>query len=68
MLKQIFNVQSPVFRPLWLRAAIVAFVGGWAILELSGGNYGWAALFVATAAYLAYEFFVVFDPDKGDDT
>ncbi len=61
-----FDVQSPVFRPLWLRGAIVALCLGWALFELAGGNVFWAILFGAAGIYLFHQFFVVFDPDKGD--
>ena len=66
--KKIFDVQSPIFRPLWLRVVIVAFVLGWALIELIGANVVWAVIFGAAGVYLAYEFFVVFDPDKEDET
>ncbi len=61
--KNFFDVQSPVFRPLWLRLAVVAACLGWAIFELTIGAAFWAMLFGGAGAYLAYQFFVVFDPD-----
>ena len=66
-MKGFFDVQSPVFRPLWVRAAICAVCAGWGLVELIGGNVFWAVLFGASAAYLGYQFFVVFDPDKEDE-
>ena len=63
-LRKAFDVQSPVFKPVWLRVALVAFCFCWTLLEISRGAYGWAAIFGAAAAYLGYQFFVVFDPDQ----
>ena len=62
-----FDVQKPMFRPLWLRLVIVVFCDGWALFELWGGSVFWAILFGAAGAYLTYQFFVVFDPDKKRD-
>lgn len=61
-----FDVQTPMFKPLWLRLLIVVLACGWAVFELLGGNVLWAILFGAAGAYLGYQFFVVFDPDRGD--
>ncbi|MEP2782724.1 MAG: hypothetical protein ABJO67_06365 [Pseudoruegeria sp.] len=63
-LQKAFAVQSPHFRPLWLRIVIVAFCFGWAVLELvKSGSFNWAAVSAGAGVYLAYQFFVVFDPD-----
>lgn len=66
------HVQSPVLQPVWLRAAITVVCLGWALLELRNGAFFWAILFGAAGIYLAYQFFVVWDPadpdtDKGDE-
>jgi len=66
-MKSAFDVQSPIFRPLWLRAVIVVVLIGWALVELSGGAVFWAILFGAAGIYLGYQFFVVFDPDQGGE-
>lgn len=60
------DVQSPVLRPLWLRIVIVGICAIWAIFEIVSGNLFWAILFGAAAAYLGYQLFVVFDPDRGE--
>lgn len=64
-----FDIRHPVFLPLWRRVLVVGLSGGWALLELTGGNPGWALIFGAAAAYCGWEFFVVFDPEnyKDDD-
>lgn len=67
-MKGLFDVQSPIFRPLWLRVLITGICAIWTVVELRGGNPFWAILFGAAALYLAYQFFVVFDPDSGDDS
>lgn len=67
-LQRAFNVQHPIFKPLWRRIALVAACLGWAGLELYWANPGWAALFGAAGVYCAHQFFVAFDPDKGEDS
>jgi len=62
------DVQSPVFRPLWLRVVIVGVCALWTLVEFSNDSGFWVLLFGAATVYLGYQFFVVFDPDKGDDT
>ncbi len=63
-----FDVQSPMFRPLWLRLAIVVLTFGWAIFEGLAGNVMWAVVFGAAGVFLAYQFLAVFDPDQaGND-
>jgi len=66
-MKSQFDVRHPFFRPLWRRAGFVGALGAWTLYELSNGNTIWAAIFGASTAYLAYHWFVVFDPkDYGD--
>jgi hypothetical protein len=66
---KLFAVQSPFFIPLWRRVLVVAVTLLWALVELSRGSLGWAALFAAAGLWCAYQFFVVFDPphDGMDD-
>ena len=61
------DVQSPFFRPLWLRVVTTAACIGWAIFELLTGGMFWAILFGAAGAYLAWQFFVAFDPPPDED-
>lgn len=63
-----FDVQSPVFRPVWLRLLVVVLCLGWAGFEAVAGSGGWAVLFGAAGVYLGYQFFVVFDPDQKKDS
>jgi len=62
-----FNVQSPIFVPIWRRVALVAFTGLWAVLELSLGQPLWALVFGGVALYLAHQFFIAFDPKDPSD-
>ena len=57
-----FDVQHPFFRPLWRRLLVVALCLGWATFELRHGATIWAAIFAAIGAYLAWQFFLAFDP------
>lgn len=65
-MKGLFNVQHPFFIPLWRRVAITAITLIWAVVELSNGQPIWACIFGAAGLYLAYQFFVVFDPDQNE--
>ena len=60
----LFNLRHPFFLPLWRRGLTVALSAGWALIELSSGSPGWAIMFGAVAAFCAYEFFIVFDPEE----
>jgi hypothetical protein len=62
-----FKLRVPFFLPLKTRAWTTGITLAWALFELAMGNPGWALLFGATGAYLAYEFFVVFDPENYKD-
>ncbi|MDW4496664.1 hypothetical protein R5H30_01620 [Sulfitobacter sp. D35] len=60
-----FDVQSPVFRPLWRRIAVVAVTLGWALFELSNGATGWALVFGLAGLWCAWQFFVAWeDPEE----
>ncbi|TDL75957.1 hypothetical protein E2L08_14670 [Palleronia sediminis] len=60
-----FDVRVPMFRPLWRRIAATAVTAGWAALELTAGNPGFALLFAAAAAVLFYQFFLDWRPPEG---
>ena len=63
-----FDVRHPMFRPFWRRAVIVGLAGAWTTYEIVNGNWIWAGIFGAATAFLAYEWFIVFDPaNYGDD-
>ncbi len=57
------DLEHPFFLPAWRRAAVVALCLGWALVELSAGQFFWAILFGAAGAYAAYGFFVAWDPE-----
>lgn len=63
-----FDVQHPIFIPLWRRVAVVVLTLGWATVELIAGNPFWAGLFGAAGIYCAHQFFIAFDPKNPDDT
>ncbi|MBP0482529.1 hypothetical protein [Sagittula salina] len=66
---RLLDVQHPWFVPLWRRIATVGACLGWATLELSLGNNGWAAMLGLLGLYCAHQFFVAFDPppDQPED-
>ena len=57
-MKKFLDTDHPMFRPLWVRVLIVAFAGGWAVLEFVRGAPGWGMIFAAFAGYGAWAFFV----------
>ncbi|WOI55240.1 hypothetical protein [Palleronia sp. LCG004] len=56
---KILDGAHPFFRPLWRRVVITAICLVWAVVELSRGSPGWAAIFGAMGALCIYEFFIV---------
>ncbi len=62
-----FDLRNPFFNPLWRRIATVSVTGAWAVFELVSGNPGWSIMFGAVAAYCAYEFFVIWTPQKQEE-
>ena len=67
-LRRSFNVQSEMFRPVWLRALIVGICFAWAGLELFvSGSAFWALMSGAIGAYLFHQFFIAFNPVDKDD-
>ena len=64
---KLLDFNDPYYKPLWIRIAIVAVAGGWALVELLAGSPGWAMLFGAAAALAFHGLFVTFKPrDKPD--
>jgi len=63
-----FDVRHKLFRPVWSRMLVVGVLAAWTGYEAINGHTIWALVFGAATAYLAYEFFVIFDPAKyGED-
>lgn len=62
-----FDVRHPIFRPLWRRVVLVGLAAAWTSYEVVNGNWIWATVFGAATAYLAYEWFIVFDPKQYED-
>ena len=58
MLRGFFDLQTPAFRPLWLRVMVVGTTIGWAAFELMNGALVWALVFGAAGLWCAYQFFV----------
>ena len=57
-----FDLDHPFFRPLWVRALVVAVCLGWAAFEFATASPFWGILFGAVGVYAAYRFFVTFEP------
>ena len=63
-----FDVQSPVFRPLWIRIVVFGLTAIWTLVEIMLGNLVWAAIFGAAAAWLGHQFFIAFNPPSDGDS
>lgn len=50
------------FRPLWIRLAIVIACAGWAVLEWTSGETGWAMMAGAVAVYGVWSFLINYKP------
>ena len=59
--KSFWDLRSPVLRPLWLRISIVIVCAAWTVVELRTGNYFWAIIFGASAAFLYRKLLWKFD-------
>lgn len=56
---------NDLFRPLWLRVAIVLACAAWAVLEWLHGETGWALLAAAATAWGAWSLILAWRPDNG---
>ena len=61
-----FDFSHPMYRPLWVRLAVVGFSLGWAAVEALNGNPGWALLFGAAGLAALWGLFVTYDPGPAD--
>jgi hypothetical protein len=53
----------PMYRPLWVRLALVAVTIGWVAFELTYGGSGlWTILSIATCAYAVWTFLITYKP------
>lgn len=50
------------FRPLWVRAAIVAICAAWTVFEWHNGESGWAALAGAATLYGVWSLLISYRP------
>ncbi len=57
------DFSHPVYRPLWVRLAVVGVSLGWAAVEVVNGNPGWALMFGAAGAVALWGLFLTYDPD-----
>ena len=62
-MSRFLDLDHPFFLPLWRRAALVAALLVWTVLEVIIGSSTWAMLFGALGLYAAYAFFVAWDPE-----
>ncbi|PWR04560.1 hypothetical protein DKT77_00920 [Meridianimarinicoccus roseus] len=60
-----FDTGHPWFRPLWRRVVLALVTGGWALVELAGGNTGWALVFMALAGWVVWALLVTYAPEGG---
>jgi len=61
------KARHPFFLPLYRRVLTVGACFAWGGVELYLDNAIWSALFAGLGAYLAYQFFVIFDPEDYTD-
>lgn len=62
-----FEVRHPLLKPLWRRIALVGACAFISILDFLGGRLIWGVIFGAIGLYLAYQFFIAFDPTEYED-
>ena len=60
-----FDFSHPIYRPLWVRLAVVGGSLGWAAVEAWRGSPGWALIFGAAGAVALWGLFLTYDPDAG---
>ncbi|RVT86767.1 hypothetical protein DXV76_01380 [Rhodobacteraceae bacterium CCMM004] len=65
-MKDLFEVRTAFFRPLWRRVVATVLPFAWAGVEASRGATVWALIFAAAGVYLAWAFFVAFDRGPED--
>ncbi|WP_306120365.1 MULTISPECIES: DUF3329 domain-containing protein [unclassified Roseitalea] len=61
-----FGFDHPMFKPLWVRIAVVAVAGLWGLFELSTGAYLWALIFLALAGVAFHGLFIAYEPPETD--
>ena len=55
------NKYQPYNRPLWRRILLTAFVGGWAVMELTYAQSPfWATIFGSIAIWFAWELLITY--------
>lgn len=57
-----FEVRHPLLKPLWRRVCLVLGCAFISIFDFLGGRLLWAVTFGVIGLYLAYMFFIAFDP------
>ena len=62
MKKEILGLRHPFFLPRIRRLAVVVLLAIWTGLELFLGSIGWATATGLIGIYVAFQFFVIFDP------
>lgn len=60
-----FDFSHPIYRPLWVRLAVVGGSLGWAAVEAVNGNPGWALLFGGAGLAALWGLFITYDPGAG---
>lgn len=60
--------KHPFYKPLWVRATVVAAVAVWFALELWRGTDGlWIALSAGMLGYAVYTFFLTWPKEQPED-
>jgi hypothetical protein len=59
-----FNLEHPMYRPLWVRALITLACAMWAVIEFVSGSAIWGVMILAAAVYCGWQFFVVYPPSE----
>ena len=64
---RLFDLNDPIYKPLWIRLAIIVVTGSWGLFEFIGGSLFWGALFSGVCAVAVYSFFIANNPHDSDD-
>jgi hypothetical protein len=62
--RRFLDADHPMFRRAWVRWLTVALPAAWTVFEAASGNWFWAVLFGAAAAY-AFWVLIVRGPTGG---
>jgi len=55
-MNKFLNLDSPFYKPVWIRVLLVAVLAGWGMFEVSMGAVIWAIIFLGLAGICAWRF------------